>query len=247
MLYYGYVILGSDLMYHYSSGTADQKLKKRLLIIALIGIVPFVTIVLFGFWGWEEVTVIDYQISQYFYNLHSPIRNTIMTVITHMGDLLVQTTVTVLTVLLLFALKKWRTGLWYGLTVLIGAGILNGAIKEFYGRVRPSQIEPLVEIGGYSFPSGHSMGSIIVYGGILFLILQALRSEKLKVFFSLLVFLMILGIGFSRIYLGVHFPTDVIGGFSLGFSWIFLSISLFGLKYTSQEFKSRNRYSISRF
>lgn len=233
-------------MYHYSSGISDQKLKRKLLIIALIGIIPFISIVLFGYLGWEEVTVIDYQISHYFYELHSPMRNTIMTAITHMGDLLVQTAVTVLTVLLLLFLKKWRTGLWYGLTVLIGAGILNGAIKEFYGRARPSQIEPLVEIGGYSFPSGHSMGSIIVYGGILFLVLRALRSKGLKIFFSLLVFLVILGIGFSRIYLGVHFPTDVIGGFSLGFSWIFLSVALFGLNYTSKDFKSRNRYSINR-
>lgn len=231
-------------MYHYSSGILDKKLKGRLLIIGLIGIIPFISIVLLGFFGWEEVTTTDYQISQYFYKLHAPMLNTIMTVITHIGDLVVQTAVTILVVLMLFAVRKWRTALWYGLTVLIGAGILNGAIKEFYGRARPSQIQPLVEIGGYSFPSGHSMGSVIVYGGILFLILRRLRSPELKTFVSLLVFLMILGIGFSRVYLGVHFPTDVIGGFSLGFAWICWSIALFGLKYTSKESKSRNRYSI---
>lgn len=231
-------------MYHYSSGISDQKFRRKLLIAGLISIIPFVSIILFSFLGWEEVTKIDYQVSQYFYQLHSPMLNTIMTAITHVGDLLIQTTVTVLIVVILFILKKWRTAIWYGLTVLIGAGILNGVIKELYGRTRPSQIQPLVEIGGYSFPSGHSMGSVIVYGGLLFLILRRLRSTQLKLFVGLLVFLMVLGIGISRIYLGVHFPTDVIGGFSLGFAWLCFSISLFGLKYTSKESTTRNRYSI---
>lgn len=231
-------------MYHYSSGVSDHKSKKRLFIIGLIGIIPFISIVLFGFWGWAEITAIDYQISHYFYKLHSPILNIIMTAITHVGDLVVQTAITVLVVSMLFILRKWRTALWYGLTVLIGAGILNGAIKELYGRARPSQIQPLVEIGGYSFPSGHSMGSVIVFGGILFLIIQGLRSSQLKVLISLLISLLILAIGISRVYLGVHFPTDVIGGFSLGFAWICFSISLFGLKYTNKELKSKKRYSI---
>lgn len=231
-------------MYHYSSGVLDRELKKRLLFAGLIGFVPFLGIVLFGFLGWEEITVVDYQLSQYFYQLHSPMRNTVMTVITHMGDFIVQTAVTIFIVLMLFVLKKWRTALWYGLTVLFGAGILNGAIKELFARARPSQIQPLVEIGGYSFPSGHSMGSVIVYGGLLFLIFRALRSPQLKFIVSLLIFFLILGIGLSRIYLGVHFPTDVIGGFSLGFTWLCFSMSLFGLKYTNKESKTRNRYSI---
>lgn len=231
-------------MYHYSSGILDQKFKRKLLTVGLISIIPFVTIVLFGFFGWEKVTEIDYQMSQYIYKIHSPMRNTIMTAITHTGDLVVQTVITVLVVIMLFMLKKWRTALWYGLTVLIGAGILNGAIKELYGRARPSQIEPLVEIGGYSFPSGHSMGSIIVYGGILFLILRSLRSVQIKILISFLISFLILGIGFSRIYLGVHFPTDVIGGFSLGLAWLCFSVSLLGLKYTNKETRPRNRYSI---
>lgn len=231
-------------MYHYSSGVSDQKLKRKIFVVGLLGIIPFASIILFGFLGWEKITTIDYQLSEYFYQLHSPVLNTVMTIITHMGDFLVQTAVTVFVVLILFTLKKWRTALWYGLTVLLGAGILNGLIKEVYERARPSQIQPLVEIGGYSFPSGHSMGSMIVYGGILFIMIRWLRSSQLKFIMSLLIFLLILGIGLSRIYLGVHFPTDVVGGFSLGFTWLFFSIALFGLKYTNKESKSKNRYSI---
>lgn len=233
-------------MYHYSNEVSDQKLKRKLFFTGLIGFIPFISIIILGFWSWEKVTVVDYQLSQYFYQLHSPLLNTIMTGITHIGDLVTQTAVTVLIVSVLFMLKKWRTAIWYGLTVLIGAGILNAIIKGIYERARPSQIQPLVEIGGYSFPSGHSMGSVIVYGGLLFLILRSLRSAQLKFIVSLLISFLVLGIGVSRIYLGVHFLTDVLGGFSLGFAWLCISIALFGLKYTSKETRSKNRYSIQR-
>lgn len=182
-------------------------------------------------------------LSNIFYGWHNPKLNVFATVITHFGDVITQTTVTLLTVAVLFVYKKWRTALWYGLTVLGGALLLNGAIKEFYMRARPSQIEPLVKIGGYSFPSGHSMGSIIIYGGLLFLMIRLLRSNGLKVLLSVFFFTLILLIGLSRVYVGVHFPSDVIAGFSLGFSWLTLSIALFGLKYTKLEFRTKNRYT----
>lgn len=231
-------------MYHYSDKIIDNKSKRKLLITALISLIPFIGIIILGSFGWEEVTIIDYQISTYFYSLHSPVLDSVMIVVTHMGDFITQTLVAIFVVVTLLFLKKWRTSLWYGLTVLVGAGGLNAWVKEIYGRARPDQIKPLVAIGGYSFPSGHSMGSIIVYGGILFLLLRFVRSSGLKVLVSFLIVLLIMAIGLSRIYLGVHFPTDVVGGFSLGLFWLCLSIYLFGLEYTKIENRSKNRYSI---
>lgn len=233
-------------MYYYSSKKAERQVKRKFLIIALFSIIPFVGIIGLGFWGWEEVTLIDYQISNYFYDLHSPLLNSIMIIITHMGDMITQTLITIVAVLSLFFLKKWRTALWYGLTVLIGAGALNAGVKQVYSRVRPSQIQPLVNIGGYSFPSGHSMGSVIVYGGLLFLIFRYSRSTILKMLGSFLVPIAIITIGISRIYLGVHFPTDIVGGYSLGLTWLCLSIYLFGMNFTKVEKLSRNRYSINK-
>lgn len=230
-------------MYYYSSNKTDNKTKKKLVAITLFSIIPFALIIILTFSGWERLTALDYQISNIFYEWHNPKLNAITTVITHLGDVITQTTVTLLTVVILFIYKKWRTALWYGLTVLGGALFLNGAIKEFYMRARPSQIEPLVKIGGYSFPSGHSMGSMIVYGGLLFVIIRLVRSSHLKRFISIIFFIMILLIGLSRIYLGVHFPSDVIGGFSLGLSWLTLSIALSGLKYTNIDFKMKKHYS----
>lgn len=231
-------------MYYYSSNKKEANFKKKLLLVALLSVIPFLVIVLITLSGWENLTKIDYQISQFFYSWHDLRLTKIMTIITHLGDIVTQTTITVGTVVFLFALKKWRTALWYGLTVLGGALLLNGAIKEFYARARPSEIEPLVEIGGYSFPSGHSMGAMIVYGGLLFLILRFIRSNALKIAVGSLIVLAILSIGVSRVYLAVHFPSDVIGGFSLGLSWLVISIALLGLKYTQTETRGRNRYSL---
>lgn len=231
-------------MYYYSGKVKDKKKKKTFLLLALISIIPFAIIVIMTLSGWEKMTQLDYQISRYIYNWHSSTSNQIMTIITHMGDAVTQTIVTSLTVIALFFMKKWRSGLWYGLTVLLGALVLNGSVKELYGRARPSEIKALVEIGGYSFPSGHSMGAVIVYGGILFLIFQFTRSFSLRIFFSILIVPLILLIGFSRIYLAVHFPSDVIGGFSLGLSWLSLTIAILGLKYTNRELAKSSRYSI---
>lgn len=235
-------------MYHYSAKGKDNKMKRNFLLTALISIIPFLfLVILLNFIGWEKITPIDYRLSHLFYNLHDSLLNRIMTLITHLGDVVTQSIVTIITVLCLFAFKKWRTGLWYGFTVLLGALFLNSAIKEFYTRARPSQIEPLVEIGGYSFPSGHSMGSIIVYGGILFIVLRSFRFVYFEKIIFAIFFLIIGMIGISRIYLGVHFPSDVIGGFSLGLSWLSFSIASGGLKYTNQEFILKNKYSRKKF
>lgn len=229
-------------MYHYSKRKKDKK--TIFLLTALISIIPFAIILIVTFFGWESMTQVDYQLSYYFYNLHQPMLNTIMRGITHLGDLVTQTIVTISTVVILFVLKKWRTALWYGFTVLGGALLLNGIIKEFYARARPSQIDPLVEIGGYSFPSGHSMGATIVYGALLFLILGTIRAQNIRSFLLVITSLIILAIGISRIYLAVHFPSDVVGGLSLGLTWLSISIALFGLKLTNREFNSKRKYSI---
>lgn len=231
-------------MYYYSNKNEDKKTKKKLLKASFITIVPFIVILIITFSDWDKITEFDYQISNFFYSWHTPVLNKIMIAITHLGDMVTQTLVTSLTVVVLLIAKKWRTALWYGFSVLGGALFLNGIIKEFYARARPSQIKPLVEIGGYSFPSGHSMGSIIVYGGILFIVLQSIRSTYLKVFITSFLSIMIFSIGLSRIYLAVHYPSDVIGGFSLGLTWILVSISFFGLKYINLEIRNRNRFKI---
>ena len=239
-------------MQQISRGREDEQLRKVFIYIALFAILPFLYFAIVGYFDWTNVTIRDYEIGSFFYDLRTPLRTDKVIGITRLADKETQIIVTVVIAAILFLLKKWRTGLWYGSSVLIGAGLLNGGVKELYGRVRPEEIEHLVEQGGYTFPSGHSMGSMIVYGGLLFMILRALYITRrnlgwLTWLLGLFVGLLVLVIGLSRIYLGVHYPSDVIGGFSLGLAWLSLSIALLGLKLTRKEFQSKNKYTFRRF
>ncbi len=232
-------------MRQYSNQKNEKAVQRKLYIAALIGVIPFLFFAIIGYFDWTDITVIDYQIGAFFYTLRESARTTIAIAITRLADREAQTLVTVAVTLFLILFKKWRTGLWYGLTVLIGSDFLNGAVKEFYARVRPDQIDHLIEQGEYAFPSGHAMGSMIVYGGLLFILLRYLKAVRgqlgwEKWFLSILFGVLILLIGLSRIYLGVHYPSDVIGGFSLGFTWLLLSIGFFGLNMTREEFRRKN-------
>jgi len=230
-------------MYQYPQQNKEKNRRKKLVIASLIGILPFILIAGIGLFDWTRITVQDYRIGALFYNLRSPVLTTIATFVTRIGDVESQVVITAVMVLALFIAKKWRTGFWFGLTVLIGAALINSGIKNFYQRVRPEEIEHLIEQGGYSFPSGHSMGSIIVFGGFIFLAFRFFKSEAIKWSLGILFGILILAIGLSRIYLGVHYPSDVIAGFSFGFSWLMLSIAFWGLEITHKEFQAKKRYS----
>jgi undecaprenyl-diphosphatase len=241
------VMKGREHMQQFSKNKPDEKTKKLFTYIGLIALLPFLYFAIVGFIDWTNTTRIDYEIGAYFYELRNPMRNTIATGITRLADREAQTIVTVVGVVILLIAKKWRTGLWYGLTVLIGSDFLNSAVKEIYQRIRPTEVEHLIDQGGYAFPSGHAMGAMIVYGGLLFIIIRFLNSKRqskdwVKWVLSIFLGLLILMIGLSRIYLGVHYPSDVIGGFSLGFAWLALSIILLGLKFTREEFQPNNKY-----
>ena len=111
----------------------------------------------------------------------------------------------------------------------IGAGALNQIAKLIFQRTRPT-IEHLVLQDGYSFPSGHSMASLICYGGIVFLIFHLTQKNWIRWTACLFAILLIIMVGISRIYLGVHFPSDVLGGFCLAGSWLSLTTAFYSMK-----------------
>lgn len=96
-------------------------------------------------------------------------------------------------------------------------------IKSIVMRFRPDMM-PLIAETGYSFPSGHSVTAVCFYGYLAFLYWAYGKSPVMRRVGIIGAVLMILGIGISRIYLGVHFPTDVIGGYIGGLMWLSLSV-----------------------
>jgi undecaprenyl-diphosphatase len=105
-----------------------------------------------------------------------------------------------------------------------GAFFLNAFVKDIIDRTRPIVGIPVIQAEGYSFPSGHAMISICFYGVLIYLAFKYIKNIKLKYLIYLILGLLILFIGLSRVYLGVHYLSDVLGGFSLGIFWLSLCI-----------------------
>lgn len=118
-----------------------------------------------------------------------------------------------------FILQKQYSMLFLVLAAVIGGVVIDLELKELFGRIRPQIIPSLIPEKSFGFPSGHSMMSTIIYLSLASLIarLQVRRRDKIYII-SVAVFLSFM-IGISRIYLGVHYPTDVLGGWSLGLAW----------------------------
>ncbi|MBD2843774.1 phosphatase PAP2 family protein [Paenibacillus sp. IB182496] len=144
----------------------------------------------------------------------------VMVGITHVGSGWVQVGLLLGSVALL--LRTGHKARALVLTVCLGGGwLLNYALKALFQRSRPA-LERLVEAGGYSFPSGHAMVSMCFYGMLGYLAWGAWRSRDRAygaLFFAAGLLLAGL-IGFSRIYLGVHYASDVVAGFAAGGTWL---------------------------
>jgi membrane-associated phospholipid phosphatase len=105
-----------------------------------------------------------------------------------------------------------------------GGGLLNVVLKAQFHRVRPMFTNPWLTETGWSFPSGHAMGSLVAYGMLAYLLIVAWRVRLRWVVVALSAGL-VLAIGFSRIYLGVHFFSDVVAGYAAATMWLSICIS----------------------
>lgn len=109
------------------------------------------------------------------------------------------------------------------LIIGITGHLINSSLKETFKRVRPA--DPLMDpLRNFSFPSGHASSGIIFYGLIAYLIWQSDLSRPAKFILSILSIAFALLIGFSRIYLGMHYASDVVAGFCIGFAWLVICL-----------------------
>lgn len=108
---------------------------------------------------------------------------------------------------------------------LIGITLINNLIKVIIARPRPN-INRLVSETGYSFPSGHSITSMVFYGYLIYLIYKYVDNKKIKIPLIIVLAILIPLIGLSRIYLGVHYTSDVLCGFLLGWIYLIIFISI---------------------
>ncbi|GGI65442.1 phosphatase PAP2 family protein [Enterococcus alcedinis] len=150
-------------------------------------------------------------------------------------------TIIILFLAILFVLlfgKQYAEAIWLSLSVIGISGVINPLLKLAFGRERPA-LEHLVSEHSLSFPSGHATASMILYGSLIFLLPLFIENKTLRLGLQILLGLVIFTIGLSRIYLGVHYPTDIIGGYSLALGWLLWSFPIYQEKRFIWRFQSK--------
>ena len=138
--------------------------------------------------------------------------------LSRIGSTAVLTWLVVIATVLLLVRRRYRLAVYLPVTG-IGALILDPAVKAAVGRLRPVVAHPVAHGAGFSFPSGHALGSSVVYGALLLVFAPAL-TRRWRTPVIALVGLLVVAIGFSRLALGVHFLSDVLGAWALGIVWL---------------------------
>ena len=138
--------------------------------------------------------------------------------ITALGGTTNLTLISVLAIAFLLLLGRYRHALY--MAAATGGGAIFGTLlKSLFARARPEVVPHLIEVHSLSFPSGHALNSAIVYLTLAVLIARELELRRMRIFVVGAAALLVLLIGFTRLYLGVHFPSDVLAGWMLGASW----------------------------
>lgn len=180
----------------------------------------------------NELNLFDQTIISAVSTINSPLTTQIMKGITMLGSAAVMITIVVLAWLVCLRYKKYLWDTAAVTIVLTGAWLMNWLLKWVFHRSRPYGLR-LVEAAGYSFPSGHAMISLTFYGMVAYLLWNNLKSQRAKYLSVGFISLMVLAIGLSRIYLGVHYPSDVVAGFAAG--GVVLIGSILGLQAVQQR------------
>jgi membrane-associated phospholipid phosphatase len=190
----------------------------------------------------NEVFFFDTAITEYIYAFRSPTNTVIMNAITFFGgEFILAATIMIAIVFVVEKHKKYA--LLFSFILFFGIAI-NLLLKDFFHRYRPS-LNPLVYEASYSFPSAHAMNSFIFYTAISYLVTRKIKNKILEYSCMLLAILAILAIGLSRIYLGAHFPSDVIAGYLAGFCWfvtvLVLEKTIYFFQVSKVLFRHRSR------
>jgi undecaprenyl-diphosphatase len=154
--------------------------------------------------------------------LADPWLTPVMRLATDIGTVLGLTLQTMIGVALLLWRRPlhWRSHILLLVVVMCGVGLLNVLIKGEFARPRPSMYPSPYHLQSYSFPSGHSMSAAAFYGCVAFILVRSTARRSRHLLLVTAAALTTMLIGLSRMYFSVHYPTDVLGGFSAGLGWL---------------------------
>lgn len=209
------------------SFTASYSSKSRYFKIVLTFLFPFLLFITLGMAMAEgKLTAVDDRFYHMVSRLISGPMTSVMRFFTFVGTWPVFVGITLAGILLFRRNRRYAfSSRMLGVNLIL-CWLLNEALKYGFHRVRPNILR-LTEATGYSFPSGHSMTSMGFYGFIACVIYFGSKS-RLRYLYMAGLGLLVVMIGFSRIYLGVHYTSDVLAGFAAGFAWLAGFCSLIG-------------------
>lgn len=196
--------------------------KVRIIILSLMLIIFFTL----GFMvkNSNEGILFDVNIMEYIHNNTNPIILSLMKFISFIGSERFLFPAVTMAIAYTLVKKRYYISKLLLLSTL-GSYLLNYLLKQIFHRTRPIEYF-LVNQGGLSFPSGHSMVTMTFYSTLAFLLAKKVDNNRKKRLIHIIAFVMICLMGISRLYLGVHWPTDVIGGYLAGYIFYYLSIRL---------------------
>ncbi|RWZ58221.1 phosphatase PAP2 family protein [Halobacillus fulvus] len=219
----------------YFSGTKLTDLSKASIIVILAGFAAIIA----GFYAFAELAedvleqekfAVDQAATNFVMSIEAPWMGQMWGIITDLGSVTLITIASIILFVYLFissSFSRW-VAIYFAVT-MGGIALLTKLLKLLFERSRP---EVLAEYDGtgFSFPSGHSTGSIVFYGFLVYLVIISSMQKKWKWTLNTILTIVFLLVGLSRVYLGVHYFTDVIAGFSFGLSWLLVCIA--GLELT---------------
>ncbi|MGB8691348.1 MAG: phosphatase PAP2 family protein [Microcoleus sp.] len=195
----------------------------------------------------KETYAFDTSILLDLRKLHTPLLDRVMLGFTFLGEPNLLLVICLSLVIILWVRKHRSSATTIAIAGAGGIG-LNILLKQLFARARPQLWERTVDVRFYSFPSGHAMMSMVIYGLLSYFL--ASRFPRWRVGIFSLTLVLIAAIGFSRLYLGVHWPTDIIAGYTAGLVWLIsciLSLEIWQQSCSSfgaskEKFLSSNRH-----
>ncbi len=179
--------------------------------------------------GREELAAIDLGIAECLQAYATPAATSFWLVVTRGGSFAAQGTIAVVVALLLLA-RKQRLLLAAWISAVAGGLLLNLLLKEIFQRQRPATAVGALHEPSWSFPSGHAMSSLIVFGMIAYLLASATRRRLPQATAVFVAALLAVAIGASRLYLGVHYLSDVAAGYGAGVLWLAVCVTAVELR-----------------
>jgi len=195
---------------------------KKALIILIVFIVLSIVVFFVPHFN------LDILISEKIQGINSSLFSNTMWLVSSIGNQPLMVYIVGLTGLLLYILKLQTEAIFCTLSVA-GSVLLGSLIKVLINRARPSSdlVQVMVSLSDKSYPSGHVLAFTVFFGYLLFLLLKKTSNKAQKIILSIILIFFIVTIGISRIYLGVHWASDVLGGYLLGAICLIFAIRLY--------------------